>query len=285
MCYRCPPGSSSEHGDLCAASQARREDRSCSDRERQHQHWRKRCPALSSQWVLLPFPHCVYLFFQTFLFTLTLSAVSFTGIDLIAAFYGCLYAGCVPVNVRPPHPQNLAATLPTVRMIIDVCLSTLLQMHTHYFGLTDFVFQVSKAACILTTQHLMRILRSKEAAASVNIKTWPTIIDTGMCLHITNKLFLKKQGDEIIFRFVIIGLCSYKTLSVPVHRRPSSPSASTDLQAAHSGDDCLSGLQRVHHRHAHRGKGETRWQSIELLLCLLPTVSHVLFLFSFILCV
>uniref|UniRef100_A0A7N8XXJ6 Disco-interacting protein 2 homolog Bb n=1 Tax=Mastacembelus armatus TaxID=205130 RepID=A0A7N8XXJ6_9TELE len=67
------------------------------------------------------------------------------GIDLIAAFYGCLYAGCVPVTVRPPHPQNLA---------------------------------VSKAACILTTQNLTRILRSKEAALSVNIKTWPTIIDT-----------------------------------------------------------------------------------------------------------
>uniref|UniRef100_A0AAQ4PAL7 Disco-interacting protein 2 homolog Bb n=1 Tax=Gasterosteus aculeatus aculeatus TaxID=481459 RepID=A0AAQ4PAL7_GASAC len=79
------------------------------------------------------------------------------GIDLIAAFYGCLYAGCVPVNVRPPHPQNLAATLPTVRMIIDVSVFS---------------------ACILTTQGLMRTLRSKEAAASVNIKTWPTIIDT-----------------------------------------------------------------------------------------------------------
>uniref|UniRef100_A0A6Q2XIL1 DMAP1-binding domain-containing protein n=1 Tax=Esox lucius TaxID=8010 RepID=A0A6Q2XIL1_ESOLU len=78
------------------------------------------------------------------------------GIDLIAAFYGCLYAGVIPVTVRPPHPQNLTATLPTVRMIIDV----------------------SKAACILTTQTLMRILRSREAAASVNIKTWPTIIDT-----------------------------------------------------------------------------------------------------------
>uniref|UniRef100_A0A8C5H6R8 Disco-interacting protein 2 homolog B-A n=1 Tax=Gouania willdenowi TaxID=441366 RepID=A0A8C5H6R8_GOUWI len=78
------------------------------------------------------------------------------GIDLIAAFYGCLYAGVVPVTVRPPHPQNLAATLPTVRMIIDV----------------------SKASCILTTQPLMRILRSREAAASVNVKTWPTIIDT-----------------------------------------------------------------------------------------------------------
>uniref|UniRef100_A0A9J7ZKC2 Disco-interacting protein 2 homolog Bb n=1 Tax=Cyprinus carpio carpio TaxID=630221 RepID=A0A9J7ZKC2_CYPCA len=56
----------------------------------------------------------------------------------------------------PPHPQNLSATLPTVRMIIDV----------------------SKAACILTTQVLTKILRSKEAAATVNIKTWPIIIDT-----------------------------------------------------------------------------------------------------------
>uniref|UniRef100_A0AAR2K9D5 DMAP1-binding domain-containing protein n=1 Tax=Pygocentrus nattereri TaxID=42514 RepID=A0AAR2K9D5_PYGNA len=78
------------------------------------------------------------------------------GIDLIASFYGCLYAGCIPVTVRPPHLQNLSATLPTVRMIIDV----------------------SKAACILTTQTLMKTLRSKEAAASVNVKTWPTIIDT-----------------------------------------------------------------------------------------------------------
>uniref|UniRef100_A0A672L2F4 Disco-interacting protein 2 homolog B-A n=1 Tax=Sinocyclocheilus grahami TaxID=75366 RepID=A0A672L2F4_SINGR len=79
------------------------------------------------------------------------------GIDLIASFYGCLYAGCIPVTVRPPHPQNLAATLPTVRMIIDVSLFS---------------------ACILTTQTLMKILRSKEAAASVNVKTWPNIIDT-----------------------------------------------------------------------------------------------------------
>ena len=42
-----------------------------------------------------------------------------------------------------------------------------------------FCHQVSKAACILTTQNLTRTLRSKEAAASVNIKTWPVIIDTG----------------------------------------------------------------------------------------------------------
>ncbi|KAG8559322.1 hypothetical protein GDO81_017305 [Engystomops pustulosus] len=78
------------------------------------------------------------------------------GIDLIATFFGCLYAGCIPITVRPPHPQNLATTLPTVKMIVEV----------------------SKSACILTTQAIMRLLKSKEAAAAVDIKTWPTILDT-----------------------------------------------------------------------------------------------------------
>uniref|UniRef100_A0A8C3NI54 Uncharacterized protein n=1 Tax=Geospiza parvula TaxID=87175 RepID=A0A8C3NI54_GEOPR len=78
------------------------------------------------------------------------------GIELITAFYGCLYSGCVPVTVRPPHAQSLVATLPTVRMIVEV----------------------SKAACILTTQTLMRLLKSREAAGAVDVKTWPTIIDT-----------------------------------------------------------------------------------------------------------
>ncbi|XP_072557004.1 disco-interacting protein 2 homolog A isoform X2 [Paramormyrops kingsleyae] len=78
------------------------------------------------------------------------------GIDLIATFYGCLYAGCVPVTVRPPHPQNLATTLPTVKMIVEV----------------------SKSVCILTTQAIMKLLKSKEAAAAVDVKTWPTVLDT-----------------------------------------------------------------------------------------------------------
>ncbi|XP_026128383.1 disco-interacting protein 2 homolog A isoform X4 [Carassius auratus] len=78
------------------------------------------------------------------------------GVDLIATFYGCLYAGCVPVTVRPPHPQNLTTTLPTVKMIVEV----------------------SKSVCILTTQAIMKLLKSKEAAAAVDIKTWPLILDT-----------------------------------------------------------------------------------------------------------
>ncbi|MEQ2211870.1 DIP2 disco-interacting protein 2 C [Xenoophorus captivus] len=79
------------------------------------------------------------------------------GIDLIAAFYGCLYAGCVPITVRPPHPQNIATTLPTVKMIVEV----------------------SRSVCVMTTQVICKLLRSKEALAAVDIRTWPPVIDTG----------------------------------------------------------------------------------------------------------
>ncbi|XP_076304246.1 disco-interacting protein 2 homolog C-like isoform X3 [Tachypleus tridentatus] len=78
------------------------------------------------------------------------------GIDLICAFYGCLYVGVVPVSIRPPHPQNLQTTLPTVRMIVDI----------------------SKSVIILSTSPVIKLLKSKEAGNVVDIKSWPTTLDT-----------------------------------------------------------------------------------------------------------
>ncbi|WAR09517.1 DIP2C-like protein, partial [Mya arenaria] len=78
------------------------------------------------------------------------------GIELIAAFYGCLYAGCVPVTIRPPHPQNVTTTLPTVKMIVEV----------------------SKSSAILTSANIVKLLRSKEALSVVDVRAWPTILDS-----------------------------------------------------------------------------------------------------------
>ncbi|KAH1004324.1 hypothetical protein HUJ04_004097 [Dendroctonus ponderosae] len=78
------------------------------------------------------------------------------GLDLICAFYGCLYVGAVPVTIRPPHPQCLQTTLPTVRMIVDV----------------------SKSVLVLSIQAVIKLLRSKEASNVVDIKSWPAILDT-----------------------------------------------------------------------------------------------------------
>ncbi|UYV60395.1 DIP2 [Cordylochernes scorpioides] len=78
------------------------------------------------------------------------------GVDLIAAFYGCLYVGVVPVTIRPPHPQNLQTTLPTVKMIVDV----------------------SKSVLVLSTGAIIKLLKSKEASSVVDSKTWTATLDT-----------------------------------------------------------------------------------------------------------
>lgn len=78
------------------------------------------------------------------------------GIDLIVSFYACLFLGVVPVTIRPPHPQHLQTTLPTVRMIVDV----------------------SKSVTILSTSSVIRLLKSKEAGHVINVKSWVPTIDT-----------------------------------------------------------------------------------------------------------
>merc|ERR1712038_2235376 len=78
------------------------------------------------------------------------------GVELICSFYGCLYVGVVPVTIRPPHPQNLQTTLPTVRMIVDV----------------------SKSVVILSSAPVIKLLKSKEASNVVDIKSWPPTLDT-----------------------------------------------------------------------------------------------------------
>ena len=45
----------------------------------------------------------------------------FPGVELIAAFYGCVYAGLVPVCIRPPSSDNLGAALPTLKMMMECC--------------------------------------------------------------------------------------------------------------------------------------------------------------------
>lgn len=39
--------------------------------------------------------------------------------------------------------------------------------------------QVSRSACLMTTQLICKLLRSREAAAAVDVRTWPLILDTG----------------------------------------------------------------------------------------------------------
>ncbi len=61
------------------------------------------------------------------------------GIDLIIAFYACIYVGLIPVPIRPPHLQNVQTTLPTVKMIVEM----------------------SRTKAVLTTGQTIKLLKSK----------------------------------------------------------------------------------------------------------------------------
>ncbi|PAV86258.1 hypothetical protein WR25_16789 [Diploscapter pachys] len=76
-------------------------------------------------------------------------------IDLIAAFFGCLLAGMVPVCVRPPTAATLQSTLPNLRSTVDI----------------------SKAVAILSSAPITKLLKSKEAVHCVDSKAWPMILD------------------------------------------------------------------------------------------------------------
>ena len=59
--------------------------------------------------------------------------------ELISAFYGCVYAGLVPVCIRPPSADNLVAALPTLNMMMDCC----------------------NIMAIMTTRSVMKLMTSK----------------------------------------------------------------------------------------------------------------------------
>ncbi|KAF1768453.1 hypothetical protein GCK72_000265 [Caenorhabditis remanei] len=76
-------------------------------------------------------------------------------IDLVAAFFGCLSAGLVPVCIRPPVASDLNTTLGPIRMMVDM----------------------SKAVAILAPANVSKLLKSKEAAHSIDSNAWPMILD------------------------------------------------------------------------------------------------------------
>lgn len=78
------------------------------------------------------------------------------GMELIVAFYGCLYVGIAPVVVKPPAPSNLQGSLPAMKLTLEL----------------------SNACAVLTTHNLIRLLRSKEACQIVDVRTLPPLLDT-----------------------------------------------------------------------------------------------------------
>lgn len=88
-------------------------------------------------------------------------------------------------------------------------------------GFIDFLnLQVSRSACLMTTQLICKLLRSREAAAAVDIRTWPPVLDTGECWG---------QGTSV--SLVTVSVSDIHMFSVSVStRRFAKEAACTDLQ-------------------------------------------------------
>lgn len=60
----------------------------------------------------------------------------------------------------------------------------LIQQHPLTFD--PFCLQVSHSACVMTTAVICKLLRSKEAMATVDIRNWPPVLDTGNVAPLTH---------------------------------------------------------------------------------------------------
>nr|WP_316567720.1 fatty acyl-AMP ligase [Myxococcus sp. MxC21-1] len=63
------------------------------------------------------------------------------GLDYVAGFFGCLYAGAVAVPAYPPDPVRLERTLPRLRAIIQDAEATVVLTTSGILSLADFVFE------------------------------------------------------------------------------------------------------------------------------------------------
>lgn len=111
--------------------------------------------------------------------------------------------------------------------------------------------QVSKAACILTTQTLMRLLKSREAAGAVDVKTWPTIIDTGelpgpsgsskFCAGVTGDFPKGLSPVSLSGSWKFIWICTKAIQDVPLFTENSSVlSCAWEMIAVETTLICLS---------------------------------------------
>lgn len=80
--------------------------------------------------------------------------------------------------------QSYSAVNLTRRFYWTACLEATLCRMTQRLKQSGVFFhrsllQVSRSVCVMTTQLICKLLRSKEASAAVDVRTWPPVMDTG----------------------------------------------------------------------------------------------------------
>src|SRR6185369_8758990 len=64
-----------------------------------------------------------------------------SGLDFIAAFFGCLYSGAIAVPVYPPDPARLNRTLPRFLAIVNDAKPLIVLTTSSIFSMIEYFFQ------------------------------------------------------------------------------------------------------------------------------------------------
>ncbi len=65
------------------------------------------------------------------------------GLDYIVAFFGCMYAGTLPVPAYPPDPSRLARTLPRLQAIAADCQARLVLTDSMIYNFAEALFSLA----------------------------------------------------------------------------------------------------------------------------------------------
>ncbi|MFP2929414.1 AMP-binding protein, partial [Pyxidicoccus sp. 3LG] len=63
------------------------------------------------------------------------------GLEYVAGFFGCLYAGAIAVPAYPPDPVRLERTLPRLRAIIQDAEATVVLTTSFILSMAEFIFE------------------------------------------------------------------------------------------------------------------------------------------------
>ena len=96
------------------------------------------------------------------------------GLELVCAFYG--YVGVVPVIIRPPTFSNILASVPTIKLTL----------------------QISNARAVLTCNSVLRIIKSKEVAPVLDLRSLPPMTPTDEVVKRKLEKFYKAPTAELI---------------------------------------------------------------------------------------
>lgn len=145
--------------------------------------------------------------------------------------------------------QSYSAVNLTRRFYWTACLEATLCRMTQRLKQSCVFFhrsllQVSRSVCVMTTQLICKLLRSKEASAAVDVRTWPPVMDTGTS-H-TQVLLCRcvnlKKTQLIVCLFSSDDLPKKKP---PLLYKPSNPDTLAYLDFSVSTTGMLAGV-KVH---------------------------------------